>query len=136
MQTAQRLDVLLPDIVEKLDPGSLAHRSLQSFDKPLWAVMARYRLASLRAQHPRVGLRLDRRGRSATRLSHAGLLSVIKGKPEGVAKGGKRSLGGPPNSFRRRRDQTSGSCSWKVDPKKLQPAPYAVIAPPPLSVGG
>jgi hypothetical protein len=33
-------------------------------------------------------------------------------------------------------DQASGSCSWKVDPKKLQPAPYAVIEPPPLSVEG
>jgi hypothetical protein len=28
MQTAQRLDVLFPDIVEKLDAVSLAHRSL------------------------------------------------------------------------------------------------------------
>ena len=32
--------------------------------------------------------------RGAARLSHASLLSVIKSKPEGIAKGGKRPLGG------------------------------------------
>ena len=44
MQNAQRLDVLLPHIVEKLDVVSLAHRLLQSFDEGLCAVVARYSL--------------------------------------------------------------------------------------------
>ena len=95
MQNAQRLDILLPEIIEKFDVVCLAHGSPKGFDEVTRDVVGRCSFASLCAQHPgaqmRVLVRLpDSRG---PHFSHAGLLTIVKSKPEGVAKGGKRALG-------------------------------------------
>ena len=93
---AQRLDVLLPEIIEKLDVVCLAHGLPKGFDEVTRGVVARCSFASALSAAPRgpTARSLRTPDSRAAHFAHASLLSVIKGKPEGVAKGGKRPLGG------------------------------------------
>ena len=91
VESAHGFDILLPDGEQELDVLSLAHRLAKRAGKLTWFVEACFLGTRCRAQHPGANWR---RSLLASRLAHANLLAVIKGKTEGIAEGGKRPLGG------------------------------------------
>ena len=70
---------------------SLAHRCSQSSREFTRLLEGRLVGTGCRAQHPRP---LSGAAFALRRLRDASLLPVVKGKPEGVAEGGERPLGG------------------------------------------
>ena len=91
VKSTHRVDILLPDSKQDLDVMRLAHRFSKRGGKFARFVEACFLRSSCRADHPRA---YWRRRFNRPRLAHADLLSVIERKPEWVAKGGKRPLGG------------------------------------------